>query len=53
MSLDNDIIERLWLDLRANVTRNHGQRTINAVLDQVQDYLAERLDTQRRLLLVA
>lgn len=46
-------IERLWLDLHANVTRNHRQRTIEALLDQVHGYLAERFDTQRRLLLVA
>ena len=46
-------IERLWLDLHANVTRNHRQRTIDALLDRVHAYLAERFDTQRRLLLVA
>jgi transposase len=28
-------IERLWLDLHANVTRNHRQRTIDALLDRV------------------
>lgn len=46
-------IERLWLDLHANVTRNHRDRTIEALLDHVHGYLAERFDIQRRLLLVA
>lgn len=46
-------IERLWLDLHANVTRNHRQRTIEALLDRVHGYLAHRFDTQRRILLVA
>jgi transposase len=46
-------IERLWLDLHANVTRNHRQKTIDALLDRVHGYLAERFDTKRRLLLVA
>jgi transposase len=46
-------IERLWLDLHANVTRNHRQRTIGALLDCVHGYLAHRFDTRRRVLLVA
>jgi transposase len=46
-------IERIWLDLHANVTRNHRQRTIAALLERVHGYLAERFDTQRRVLLVA
>ena len=46
-------IERIWLDLHANVTRNHRQRTIDALLERVHGYLAERFDTQRRVLLVA
>ena len=46
-------IERLWLDLHANVTRNHRQRTIEALLERIHGYLAERFDTQRRALLVA
>lgn len=46
-------IERLWLDLHANVTRNHRQRTIEALLDRVHSHLAGRFDTQRRVLLVA
>ena len=46
-------IERLWLDLHANVTRNHRQKTIEPLLDQVHGYLAGRFDTQRRILLVA
>jgi transposase len=46
-------IERIWLDLHANVTRNHQQRTIGALLDRVHRYLAERFETQRRVLLAA
>jgi len=46
-------IERIWLDLHANVTRNHQQRTRDALLDRVHSYLAERFDTRRRLLLAA
>jgi transposase len=46
-------IERLWLDPHANVTRNHRQKTIDALPDRVHGYLAERFDTERRLLLVA
>ena len=41
-------IERIWLDLHANVTRNHRQRTIEAPLDRVHRYLAKRFETQRR-----
>jgi len=46
-------IERIWLDLHTNVTRNHRQRTIDALLDRVHGYLTERFDTQRRVLRVA
>lgn len=46
-------IERLWFDLHANVTRNHRQRTMGALLECVHRYLAHRFDTQRRVLLVA
>jgi transposase len=46
-------IERLWLDLHANVTRNHRQRTMGALLDCVHGYLSHRFHTRRRLLLVA
>lgn len=46
-------IERLWLDLHANVTRNHRQKTIEALLDRVHGYLAEHFDTRRGLLLAA
>ena len=46
-------IERLWLDLHANVTRNHRQKTIGALLERVHGYLAERFDTRRQILLVA
>ena len=46
-------IERIWLDLHANVTRNHRLKTIGELLDRVHGYLAERFDTRRRLLLAA
>lgn len=46
-------IERIWLDLHANVMRNHRQKTLDGLLDRVHGYLAERFDTQRRVLLVA
>ena len=46
-------IERLWLDLHANVTRNHTQKTIAALLDRTHGYLTERFAVERRLLLVA
>lgn len=46
-------IERIWLDLHANVTRNHQQPGIAALLQQIHRYLAERFDTQRRVLLAA
>jgi transposase len=36
---DHNRIERIWLDLHANVTRNHRCRTLRALLDNVVDYL--------------
>ena len=46
-------IERIWLDLHADVTRNHQQPGIWALLQQIHRYLAERFDTRRRVLLAA
>lgn len=46
-------IERIWLDLHANVTRNHRQATMDALMQRVHGYLTERFDTRRRVLLVA
>ena len=37
-------IERLWLDLHANVTRNHRCRTIDELLRAVHGYLTQRFD---------
>jgi transposase len=37
-------IERLWLDLHANVTRNHVCPTMAALLRAVHQYLAARFD---------
>ena len=41
---DENRIERLWLDLHANVTRNHRCRTIDELLRAVHGYLAQRFD---------
>ena len=46
-------IERLWLDLHANVTRNHQQKTIRALMGRVRRYLGQRFAIERRLLLAA
>ena len=46
-------IERLWLDLHANVTRNHGHKTIAVLMERVHGYLAERFDTRRQVLIAA
>jgi transposase len=46
-------IERLWLDLHANVTRNHQQKTIGALLGRVHRYLGGRFQVERRLRLAA
>jgi transposase len=41
---DENRIERLWLDLHANVTRNHLCRTIVELMRAVHRYLAERFN---------
>ena len=46
-------IERLWLDLHANVTRNHRQPTMQRLMEEVHGYLARRFDTRRRCLRAA
>jgi transposase len=44
-------IERVWLDLHANVTRNHRHPTIDALLEAVHAYLTARnTDTRLRRL---
>jgi len=35
-------IERVWEDFHANVTRNHGQRTIRGLMARAEEYLEER-----------
>lgn len=35
-------IERVWLDLHAEVTRNHRCRTINELMNEVEHYLKRR-----------
>jgi transposase len=39
---DANRIERVWLDLHANVTRNHRCRTIQKRMRRVQGYLLAR-----------
>lgn len=41
-------IERIWLDLHANVTRNHRCRSMTDLLRNVRDYLNRRNRQQRR-----
>jgi len=43
-SPDFNPIERVWLDLHAEVTRNHRCETIDALLAEVNDYLRYRTD---------
>lgn len=50
---NENLIERLWLDLHANVTRNHRQKSMAELLGRVHGYLANRFNTERRLLLAA
>jgi transposase len=38
-------IERIWEDLHANVTRNHGCPDIESLLQEVRDYLCRRHQT--------
>ena len=40
-------IERVWLDLHANVTRNHRCRTLQKLMRRVHAYLAARNAQQR------
>ena len=47
MTCDADRIERCWLDLRANVTRNHRCTSMKKLLAEALDYL-DRVN-QRRL----
>ncbi len=47
-SPDDNKIERLWLDLHANVTRNHRCRDMPKLMNNVYNYLRNRnLRTQR------
>lgn len=39
---DHNRIERVWLDVHANVTRNHRKPALRELLDEVQIYLARR-----------
>lgn len=39
-------IERLWLDLHANVTRNHRCRSMEQLMSEVTDYLTRRSTAQ-------
>ena len=46
---DANRIERLWLDLHANVTRNHQCATMHALMASVHRYLRERFDLREVL----
>ncbi len=46
-------IERIWLDLHANATRNHRQASMCALMQRIHDYLADRFDIRRRVQLAA
>jgi transposase len=47
-SPDGNKIERLWLDLHANVTRNHRCKNMTELMAQVYNYLRNRnLRTER------
>ena len=39
---DHNRIERVWRDLHDNVTRNHKCRSINELMQEVHQYLAQR-----------
>lgn len=41
-------IERVWLDLHAEVTRNHRCPSIDELMNEVEDYLKYRNDTHSR-----
>jgi transposase len=44
---DANLIERRWLDLHANVTRNHRCKTMVALMESVHMYLIERNELER------
>jgi transposase len=45
---DGNDIERTWLDLHANVTRNHRCSTMSELMNNVYEYLRNRNRTLRR-----
>jgi transposase len=45
---DHNKIERTWLDLHANVTRNHNCRDMNQLMKEVINYLIRRNNTTQR-----
>lgn len=47
-SPDGNEIERIWLDLHANVTRNHRCSTISELMSNVYEYLRNRNRTRQR-----
>lgn len=44
---DHNRIERVWQDLHANVTRNHTNREIESLMQQVHNYLHNRTQQQK------
>jgi transposase len=47
-SPDGNDIERIWLDLHANVTRNHRCSTMSELMSNVYEYLRNRNRTLKR-----
>ena len=50
---DDNRIERVWLDLHANVTRNHRCASMTQLMTEVRRYLRSRNAQQRRQLTTA
>jgi len=48
-SPEHNKIERLWLDLHANVTRNHSCPTIDRLMAEVRYYMRRRAHAMRRI----
>lgn len=44
---DANLIERRWLDLHANVTRNHRCKTMDELMESAHMYLIERNELER------
>jgi len=47
-SPDHNKIERLWRELHANVTRNHTEQDMNALMRKVENYLRRNRNRRRK-----